>query len=63
MLPGIADALGVDIMEFFENSASMPPEKKSKADQLRRECELVLRRTKSEEALQRILNVLKVLKH
>ena len=61
MLPGVADALGVDLMEFFEDAASAAPEKKSKADQLRRECELVLRRTKSEEALQRMLDVLKAL--
>ncbi len=61
MLPGIAEVLGVDIMEFFEDSDRLPSAKKSKVDQLRSECEIWLRRTKSEEALRGMLRVLKAL--
>ena len=61
MLPGIAEVLGVDIMEFFEDSNRLPSAKKSKVDQLRSECEIWLRRTKSEETLRGMLRVLKAL--
>jgi len=61
MLPGVAEALGVEIMEFFEDSDKASSAKKSKADQLRSECETWLRRTKSEEALRGMLRVLKAL--
>ena len=61
MLPGIAEVLGVDIMEFFEDSDRLPSAKKSKVDQLRSECEIWLRRTKSEETLRGMLRVLKAL--
>jgi transcriptional regulator with XRE-family HTH domain len=61
MLPGVAEALGVDIMEFFEDADKTSSKKKSKADQLRSECETMLRRTKSEDALRGMLRVLKAL--
>ena len=60
MLPDVAAALSVEIMEFFEDTDSSAP-KKSKVDQLRSECEIWLRRTKSEEALRGMLRVLKAL--
>lgn len=61
MLPGVAEALGVDIMEFFEDTEKASSTKKSKLDQLRSECETMLRRTKSEETLRGMLRVLKAL--
>ncbi len=61
MLPGVAEALGVDIMEFFEDAEKASSTKKSKLDQLRSECETMLRRTKSEETLRGMLRVLKAL--
>jgi transcriptional regulator with XRE-family HTH domain len=61
MLPGIAEALGAELIEFFENAAMGSSAKKSKADQLRAECETWLRRTKSEDALRGMLRVLKAL--
>lgn len=61
MLPGVAEALGVDIMEFFEDAEKTSSTKKSRADQLRGECEIMLRRTKSEEALRNMVRVLKAL--
>jgi len=61
MLPGVAEALGVDIMEFFDDADKASSKKKSKIDQLRSECETMLRRTKSEEALRGMLRVLKAL--
>lgn len=51
MLPGIAEVLGVDIIELFEDAAKPGKAKKSAADKLRSECETWIRRTKSEEAL------------
>lgn len=61
MLPVIAEALGAGIMEFFEDPDQSASAKKSKADQLRSECETWLRRTKSEETLRGMLRVLKAL--
>jgi len=61
MLPVIAEALGAGIMEFFEDADKPASAKKSKADEIRHECETWLRRTKSEEALRRMLRVLKAL--
>jgi len=48
-------------MEFFEDADKTSSTKKSKADQLRNECETWLRRTKSEDALRGMLRVLKAL--
>jgi transcriptional regulator with XRE-family HTH domain len=61
MLPVIAEALGAEIMEFFEDAEKASSKKKSKVDQLRSECETMLRRTKSEEVLRDMLRVLKAL--
>lgn len=61
MLPVIAEALGAGIMEFFEDADKTASANKSKADEIRKECETWLRRTKSEEALRRMLRVLKAL--
>ena len=61
MLAVIAEALGAGIMEFFEDGDKPASAKKSKADEIRNECETWLRRTKSEEALRRMLRVLKAL--
>ncbi len=61
MLPGIAEVLGVEIMEFFEDTENPSSAKKSNADKLRSECETWLRRTKSEDALRGMLRVLKAL--
>ncbi len=61
MLPVIVEALGAGIMEFFEDGDKPASAKKSKADEIRNECETWLRRTKSEEALRRMLRVLKAL--
>ena len=61
MLPVVAEALGAEIMEFFEDADKASSKKKSKADQLRSECETMLRRTKSEDALRGMLRVLKAL--
>ncbi|HAY07472.1 MAG TPA: helix-turn-helix transcriptional regulator [Hyphomonas sp.] len=60
MLPGVAEALDAEIMEFFED-ADPTSRKKSKVEQLRSECEIWLRRTKSEESLRGMLRVLKAL--
>lgn len=60
MLPSVADALGVDIMEFFEDADKLSPAK-SEADHLRGECVIWLNRTKSEEVLRGMLRVLKAL--
>jgi hypothetical protein len=48
-------------MEFFEDAEKASSKKKSKVDQLRSECETMLRRTKSEEVLRDMLRVLKAL--
>ena len=61
MLPGIAEVLGVEIMEFFEDAEKPGKAKKSAADKLRSECETWLSRTKSEETLRGMLRVLKAL--
>lgn len=61
MLPVLADALGVEIMEFFEDAMAAGKEKKSTADKLRAQCETWLRRTKSEDSLRAMLRVLKAL--
>ncbi len=61
MLPVLAEALGVDIMEFFDGADKASSTKKSKADQLRSECERWLRRTKSEDTLRGMLRVVKAL--
>jgi len=61
LLPGIAEALGVDIIEFFEDAGKSGLAKKSAADKLRRECETWIRRAKSEDVLRSMLGVLKAL--
>lgn len=61
MLPVVAEALGAEIMEFFEDGDKPASAKKSKADEIRNECETWLRRTKSEETLRGMLRVLKAL--
>ncbi len=61
MLPAIADALGVDMMDFFEMAMAPDAHEMSEADQLRRECERLLRRTKSAEDLRAMAKVMKAL--
>lgn len=61
MLPIVADALGVELMEFFEDRDTPAAPEKTKADRLRDDCELLLRRVKSEEKLTSIRRVLKAL--
>lgn len=61
MLPAIANALGVEIMEFFSDPHGSEATKMTAAGNLRRECETLLRRTKSEETLRAMMRVLKAL--
>jgi transcriptional regulator with XRE-family HTH domain len=60
MLPGIAETLGVEITDFFADAGTSSPGRSS-LDRLRGECEVWLRRTKSEEALRSMVRVLKAL--
>lgn len=61
ILPVIADALGVDMLRLFDGAKSVNPDEADKLDNLRHECEIWLRRTKSEETLKRMAKVLKAL--
>ena len=61
MLPGLAQALGIDVMDFFEDADVVSAAKRTPADKVRSECEAWLRRTKSEESLRGMLRVLKAL--
>lgn len=61
MLPVVAEALGIEVMELFQDAASSKPPRKSKADQLREECDRWLNRTKSEDTLRTMAIILKAL--
>jgi hypothetical protein len=61
MLPVVADALGIEVMELFQDATGSKPAKKSKADQLREECDRWLNRTKSEDTLRTMSVILKAL--
>lgn len=61
MLPVVAEALGVEIMEFFDDAERPGPATRTPADRLRHECERWLRRTNSEELLRTMSRVLKAL--
>lgn len=61
MLPVFAEALGVELMELYRDAGDAGQPRKTKADRLREDCELVLRRVKSEEELAKVLRVLKAL--
>lgn len=61
MLPVIADALGVDMLRLFDGADSSNPDETKKLDGLRHECEIWLRRTRSEETLKTMARVLKAL--
>jgi transcriptional regulator with XRE-family HTH domain len=60
MLPGVAEPLGVEIVDFFADVGPSSPSRNS-LDRLRDECEVWLRRTKSEEALRGMVRVFKAL--
>jgi transcriptional regulator with XRE-family HTH domain len=61
LLPVIADALGVDLMDFYEDASSLRPDSNDKISGLRRECQVWLRRAESERTLRSMQRVLKVL--
>lgn len=61
LLPLIADALDVELMDFYEDTKTLAPECKDKVGTLRRECQTWLRRTESEQTLRSMQRVLKVL--
>jgi transcriptional regulator with XRE-family HTH domain len=61
MLPIVAEAVGVDIIEFFQDGGADEDQESSAADRLRAECEACLRRSKSEDTLRAMLKVLKAL--
>jgi transcriptional regulator with XRE-family HTH domain len=61
MLPIVAEAVGVDILEFFQDVGTAEGQEASAADRLRAECESCLRRSKSEDTLRAMLKVLKAL--
>ncbi len=61
MLPIVAEAIGVELTEFYEDARSLVAEQKSEADKLRAECETWLRRTKSEDTLRAMSKVLKAM--
>lgn len=60
-LPAFAEALGIDILDFFKDEDSAGSPKTTSADKLRRECETLLRLTKSEDVLRKMSRVLKAL--
>ncbi|PKP81943.1 MAG: hypothetical protein CVT79_06510 [Alphaproteobacteria bacterium HGW-Alphaproteobacteria-18] len=61
LLPGFAEALGVDVAVFFEDADAPPSGRRQKTEQLRSQCESWLRRTESEDTLRSMLRVLKAL--
>jgi len=61
MLPIVAEAVGADVMEFFQDVGADEAQESSAADRLRAECESCLRRSKSEDTLRAMLKVLKAL--
>ena len=61
LLPVVAEALSVRLEELFFHEETARSDKPSRADRLRGECETLLRRTKSEEALAAMSRVLKAL--
>lgn len=61
MLPVIANALGVDMLRLFDGAEPSKLDEADKLDDLRHECEIWLRLTKSEETLETMARVLKAL--
>lgn len=61
MLPIVAEALGVELLELYLDADPRAKATKSKTERLRYECETVLRRVKSEEKLAAMLRVLKAM--
>lgn len=61
MLPVLADTLGVEFTEFYEDAERSGSDQRSEADKLRAECETWLRRTKSEDTLRAMSKVLKAM--
>lgn len=61
LLPGVAEALGTDVAGLFESVDNPSPSGRTKADRLRSQCESLIRRTESEDALLSMLRVLKAL--
>lgn len=61
LLPGFAEALGVDVATFFEDADAPSPAGRPKVEQIRSQCESWIRRTDSEDTLRSMLKVLKAL--
>lgn len=61
MLPVVAEALGCELTEFFLRDDLPGEHTKTRADRIRRDCEILLKRTNSEEKLAVCLRVLKAL--
>lgn len=61
LLPGFAEALGVDVVTFFEDADAPSPAGRPKVEQIRSQCESWVRRTDSEDTLRSMLKVLKAL--
>lgn len=61
MLPVVADALGVAVVELLDFSGPAASEQTTRADRLREEAMSVIRRTKSEDTLRTMARVLKAL--
>lgn len=61
MLPVLATALGVDLVDFYHDPNAPAQTQKTKAERVRGECEAVLRRIKSEQQLESVLKILKAL--
>lgn len=61
LLPGFAEALGVDVPVFFEDADNPSPSGPARTDKLRSQCEAVIRRTESQDTLRSMLSILKAL--
>lgn len=61
LLPGFAEALGVDVATFFEDADAPSSAERPKVEQIRSQCESWIRRTDSADILRSMLKVLKAL--
>lgn len=61
MVPIVANALGVGILDLFERADTSGDGNKNEAERLREECQIWLRRVNSENTLRVMSRVLKVL--
>lgn len=61
LLPGFAEALGVDVTVFFQDADNPSSSGQARTDKLRSQCETLLQRTESEDTLRSMLSVLKAL--